>query len=199
MPTKKDEDTRPNKHTMTTTQDKTTTPDKLCYYNKSANVKVGKGANEFVSDFTKYSELDKIPNWRRILSNFYVEPFTFKGKTYNSVEHAFQGYKIGTVDKEKGDYFTLESKHPIGEGDGAVAQKNRKLILFNAAQLAHWDSIKHKVMTEITYQRIAQSSTYRNVLLLTNNAELWHVMTRKGIIRNVYLEELREQFASKNK
>jgi predicted NAD-dependent protein-ADP-ribosyltransferase YbiA (DUF1768 family) len=197
-PTKKDEDKQPDTHKMTT-PDKTTHPDKLCYYSKSANVKVGKGANEYVSDFTKYSELDKIPNWRRILSNFYVEPFTFKGKTYNSVEHAFQGYKIGTVDKEKGEYFTLESNHPIGKGDGSVAQKNRKLILFNAEQLAHWDSIKHKVMTEITYQRIAQSKTYRNVLLLTNNAELWHVMARRGIIRNVYLEELRDKFASKKK
>ena len=168
------------------------TPDKLCYYSKSADVKVGKGKNEFVSNFEMYNELDKIPNWRRILSNFYVEPFVFEGKTFNSVEHAFQGYKISLVDKEKSEYFTLESNHPIGKGDGSVAQKNRKLVIFNAEQLSHWNTIKHKIMTEITRQRIIQSKTYRKVLLLTNNAELWHIMPRKGIIRNVYLEELRK-------
>jgi predicted NAD-dependent protein-ADP-ribosyltransferase YbiA (DUF1768 family) len=175
------------------TGDKMTSPDKLCYYSKSADAKVGKGKNEFVSDFAMYDELGKIPIWRRILSNFYVEPFVFEGKTYNSVEHAFQGYKIALVDKVKGDYFTLESNHPIGKGDGSVAQKNRKLVIFNSAQLAYWSTIKHEIMIEITRQRIAQSITYRNVLLLTNNAELWHVMPRKGIIRNVYLEELRKE------
>jgi len=173
-----------------------TTTDKLCYYSKSADAKAGKGKNEYASNFMVYNELDKIPNWRRILSNFYVEPFMFEGKTFNSVEHAFQGYKVSLVNKEKGEYFTLESNHPIGKGDGSVAQKNRKLVLLNAEQLAYWDSIKYKIMIEITHQRILQSTTYRNVLLLTKNAELWHVICRKGIVRNTYLEELRELFAS---
>jgi predicted NAD-dependent protein-ADP-ribosyltransferase YbiA (DUF1768 family) len=173
-----------------------TISDKLCYYSKSIDAKVGKGKNEFVSNFVIYNELDKIKNWRQILSNFYVEPFIFEGKTFNSVEHAFQGYKIALVDKEKGEYFTLESNHPIGKGDGSVAQKNRKLVLLNAEQLAYWNTIKYKIMIQITHQRIIQSTTYRNVLLLTKNAELWHVMSRKGIVRNAYLEELRKLFAS---
>lgn len=187
-----------NKECIVDEEDNTDTDkkDKLCYYSKSAQAKAGKGTNEFVNDPAMYNELDKISNWRKILSNFYVEPFTFQGKTFNSVEHAFQGYKIATVDKEKGHYFTLESDHPIGKGDGSVAQKNRKLIIFNQEQLSHWDAIKHDVMTEITQQRIMQSSTYRNVLLLTNNAQLWHVMSRKGIIRNVYLEQLRSNLSS---
>jgi hypothetical protein len=29
---------------------------------------------------------------------------------------------------------------------------------------------------------------------LTRDAELWHVMVRKGIVRNKYLEELRNRF-----
>ena len=75
--------------------------DKLCYYSKSKNVATGKGQNEFVNDITIYEELNKIYNWRKILSNFYVEPFTYEGKTYNSVEHAFQGKKISLVNNEK--------------------------------------------------------------------------------------------------
>jgi len=165
--------------------------DKLCYYSKSKDALVGEGKNEFISDKKQYEELNKILNWRRILSNFYVEDFMFEGKRYNSVEHAFQSYKIALVDKEKAEYFTLDSGHPIGMGDGAIAQKNRKLVVLNAEQLTHWDSIKDNIMTEITRQRILQSDIYRNVLILTRDAQLWHVISRKGIVRNVYLEELR--------
>jgi predicted NAD-dependent protein-ADP-ribosyltransferase YbiA (DUF1768 family) len=165
--------------------------DRLCYYSKSKDALVGEGKNEFISDVGQYEELNKISNWRKILSNFYVEAFMFEGKRYNSVEHAFQSYKIALVDKEKAEYFTLDSGHPIGMGDGAIAQKNRKLVVLNAEQLAHWDSIKDNIMTEITRQRILQSNIYRNVLILTRDAQLWHIISRKGIIRNVYLEELR--------
>ena len=167
--------------------------DKLCYYSKSRNVDAGKGKNEFVNDYSNYEELNKIDNWRRILSNFYVEPFIYEDKTFNSVEHAFQSYKIALVDEIKAGFFTLESGHPIGQGDGSIAQKNRKLVILNKEQLEYWDSIKHDIMTNITKQRILQSETYKNVLQLTLNAELWHVIVRKGIVRNKYLEELRDE------
>lgn len=166
--------------------------DKLCYYSKSKDAKIGKGTNEFINNTSIYKELDKIKNWRQILSNFYTEPFIFENKMYNSVEHAFQSYKIALVNKEKAEYFTLNSNHPIGLGDGHIAQKNRKLVILNKEQLQNWDNIKHDLMSKITLQRILQSETYKNVLLLTGKAELWHVISRKGIVRNKYLEDLRD-------
>jgi predicted NAD-dependent protein-ADP-ribosyltransferase YbiA (DUF1768 family) len=171
--------------------------DKLCYYSKSKDAPVGKGTHEFVSDPSLYSDLNNIEHWRRILSNFYTEPFYFENKLYNSVEHVFQSYKIGLVNPEKADYFILTSNHPIGLGDGSVAQKNRKLVILSKEQLHHWDTIKNDLMRNITIQRILQSEIYRNVLLLTRNAELWHVINRKGIVRNQYLEELRNLFVAK--
>jgi predicted NAD-dependent protein-ADP-ribosyltransferase YbiA (DUF1768 family) len=168
--------------------------DKLCYYSKSKNVNAGRGVNEFVNDPAIYSELNKIDNWRKKLSNFYTEPFTYEGKRYNSVEHVFQSYKIALVSKEKAEYFTLDSNHPIGQGDGSVAQKNRKLAVLDNEQLKTWDVIKHDLMKNISLQRILQSDIYKNILLMTGKAELWHVVVRKGIVRNKYLEELRDSF-----
>jgi predicted NAD-dependent protein-ADP-ribosyltransferase YbiA (DUF1768 family) len=168
--------------------------DKLCYYSKSKNVDAGKGSNEFVNDPAIYSELNKIDNWRKKLSNFYTEPFTYEGKRYNSVEHAFQSYKIALVSKEKAEYFTLDSNHPIGQGDGSVAQKNRKLVVLDNEKLKTWDGIKHDLVKNISLQRILQSDIYKNILLMTGKAELWHVVVRKGIVRNKYLEELRDSF-----
>jgi predicted NAD-dependent protein-ADP-ribosyltransferase YbiA (DUF1768 family) len=166
--------------------------DKLCYYSKSRNVAVGKGKNEFVNDISVYEELNKIDNWRKILSNFYTEPFLYENKRYNSIEHAFQAKKTALVDKEKAEYFTIDSNHHIGLGDGSVAKKNNKLVILNKEQLKYWNTNKDKIMTDITYQRILQSNTYKNVLKLTKKAELWHVMVRKGIVRNKYLEDLRD-------
>jgi predicted NAD-dependent protein-ADP-ribosyltransferase YbiA (DUF1768 family) len=167
--------------------------DKLCYYSKSKNVIAGKGKNEYVNDLSDYDELNKINDWRKILSNFYVEPFMYEGKYYNSVEHAFQAQKIALVDKNKAEWFTLDSNHLIGSSDGLIAQKNRKIVVLNKEQLDYWDTIKNDIMTNITKQRILQSNTYSKVLKLTKNAELWHVIVRKGIIRNEYLENLRNE------
>ena len=165
--------------------------DKLCYYSKSKNVIAGKGVHEFVNDPLMYNELNKIHNWRQILSNFYIEPFLYEGKSYNSIEHAFQAQKIKLVDINKAEYFTINSGHLIGIGNGSIAQKNRKLVLLNNEQLKHWDNIKFQIMKNITIARISQSSIYKNVLKLTQNAELWHIIERKDIVRNKYMEDLR--------
>ena len=68
-------------------------------------------------------------------------------------------------------------------------------MVLNKQQLEHWDSIKHELMTDITLQRILQSDIYKTVLLATKNAQLWHIISRKGIVRNQYLEELRDTFS----
>jgi predicted NAD-dependent protein-ADP-ribosyltransferase YbiA (DUF1768 family) len=171
-------------------------PDRLRYYSKSRDVKPGKGAGEAVKSESVYSKLKEIKDWRQILSNFYVEPFKFDGFTWRTVEHVFQSKKIGLVDSDAAHCFTVESGHEIGKGDGSVAQKNRKLRKLSAEKLAEWDSIKDALMTDATRERIKQSDVYRDVLLKTNDAELWHYVSRKPAVRNVYLEKLRAEFAS---
>jgi predicted NAD-dependent protein-ADP-ribosyltransferase YbiA (DUF1768 family) len=167
--------------------------DKLYYYSKSRHVKAGKGVNEVVADTTIYTDLDSIQNWRQILSNFYVEPFVYEGKTYRSVEHAFQAKKINLVDPEAAYLFTLESGHEIGLGNGDIAQKNRKLRKLNKEQIAIWNRMSEDIMIDITIERVKQSETYRHVLLATKRAQLWHIRVRKSAIRNIYLEEIRKK------
>jgi len=111
---------------------------KLFYYSKSRDFAPGKGVNEMVENPKDFNDLKNIKDWRKILSNFYVEKFKYNGLTYNSVEHTFQSYKIALVDKEKAFWFTIESGNNIGLGGGDVAQKNRKLIKLNKIQLEEW-------------------------------------------------------------
>ena len=74
--------------------------DKFFFYSKSADAPPGKGGGkntrfkELLQTKTDYTELSKIENWRRALSNFYVAPFILDGNEWNSVEHFFHAVKF---------------------------------------------------------------------------------------------------------
>lgn len=165
--------------------------DKLYFYSKSRDAHVGKGANEVVADTTLYDDLSKIKNWRKILSNFHVCPFKYEGFTYNTIEHVFQAKKIEIADKDKALYFTLESGHEIGSGDGDVARKNRKLVKLNDEQLKEWCKIKDIIMHDAAIAKYKACPEARIVLKATNNAQLWHIVSRSQPIRFTHLEQIR--------
>lgn len=98
--------------------------DKLYFYSKSRDVNAGDGVNEFIKDKSGYNKLSTFTNWRRVLSNFHIEKFTYNKYTYNSIEHA---QKVCIVDKELAFIFTIESGSKIGLGDGNIARKTERL------------------------------------------------------------------------
>lgn len=169
-----------------------TSNDKLYFYSKSRDVAAGKGANEIVADSSLYEELGKIKDWRKILSNFHLCKFLYEGNVYNTIEHVFQGKKIELVDKEKGYWFTVDSGHEIGLGDGEVARKHRKLCKLNAEQLKVWGMMKDDVMYKAAVAKYKACQEARNVLKLTNGAQLWHIVSRGKPVRFEHLERIRE-------
>lgn len=166
-------------------------PDKLFYYSKSADKPVGKGANELVANPVDYAELNKIGDWRRILSNFCAIPngFTYDGHTFKTVEHAFQSKKIGLVDQQKAFTFTLESNTILSRGGGQMARGfGRKLVVLSKDKLKEWGRIKTQVMKDIMVARFMQDDVGRDVLLKTNSAQLHHIRPRQKSIRMIELE-----------
>lgn len=173
------------------------TPDKLFYFSGSRDVKPGKGTNEHVSVPSKYSYLEGIKDWRKILSNFHLQPFTWQGKTWNTVEHAFQASKIALVDKNKAKSFTLESGSVLGRGSGADARKQRKMVVLSPEKLKYWAKIKDDVMEDIIYHRYKNEPDLQKVLLATGDAELWHVVLRSKPEHVFYLERVRSRIRDK--
>lgn len=165
--------------------------DKLYFYSKSRDETPGKGANEHVDILAEYTDLSKIKDWRKVLSNFHVYPFKYQGKTYKTIEHVFQAMKIALADKEKSVYFTVESGHEIGQGDGGVAQKNRKLVKLTHQHLHQWEKIKAKVMHDAAVEKYKACAEARKVLKATNCAQLWHIVMRSKPVRFTHLEEIR--------
>lgn len=165
--------------------------DKLYFYSKSRDMPPGKGANEVVQDVNLYTELLQIKDWRKVLSNFHVYPFQFEGKTYNTIEHIFQAKKIELVDKDKALWFTLESGHEIGIGDGEIARKNRKLCKLNGVQLKQWCEIKDTIMYSAAVEKYKACEEAQYILQNTKNAELWHIVSRSKPVRFEHLERIR--------
>ena len=166
--------------------------DKLFYYSKSSNKKAGKGVNEFVSNYNEYDELNKIKDWRKMLSNFYVAEFNYNGNTYYTAEHAFQAKKIELVDSAKAYFFCIESGNIIGTTkDGNIARKNRKLVILDDESIKIWNKIKHNIMKEILICKFTQNKELSNVLLLTKKAILLHGAKGIPISRQYDLEEVR--------
>lgn len=167
-----------------------TTKDKLYFYSKSALVPAGEGANEVAADKTLYESLGT--GFRQVLSNFHMCPFKYEGYTYNTIEHVFQAMKIALADEKEALKFTVESGHAIGQGDGAVAQKNRKLVKLDDKLLNKWHTIKHKIMRDAALAKYQTCPEAAKILKATLGAELWHIVSRKKPERFTHLEEIRQ-------
>ena len=167
--------------------------DTLFFYSKSADKPVGKGVNEFIANPDEYSELDRINNCRKILSNFYFAPFVYDNKTYNTLEHAFQAERIRQFDQEKADMFSVESGHLIGIGDGLFARQNAKRIIQNdIEQSSQWNDIKYTVLYHLLIAKFIQIRIARKALILTRSAVLLHRSARGGSIKpQLQLEKVR--------
>lgn len=167
-------------------------PDMLFFYSKSRDVPPGRGSNERVNDLTSYQQLANIKDWRRVLSNFHVCEFQYKGKRYRSIEHAFQAEKIALADPLKALEFTVDSGSDLGLSDGAAAQRARKMVLLPDDVILHWCQISGKVMHDIAVAKYSACPEAREVLRATGRAQLWHVVPRGSPQRFSHLEQIRQ-------
>jgi predicted NAD-dependent protein-ADP-ribosyltransferase YbiA (DUF1768 family) len=178
-----------------------TSRDKLMFFSKSADAKPGKGKGEVVSQPLAYTVLATIPNWRKVLSNFHVCPFRYKGRTYRTIEHAFHAVKISLESPTAARQFTVESGSNVGLGNGTAAFKKRKLVMLSPAKLAAWDAFSMYVMSDIARAKFAQCDKAARVLQATGNAQLWHYTSKRRSrgaapipnVRFTHLEDLRRE------
>lgn len=170
--------------------------DKLYFYSKSRDVPPGRGTNEFVADECNYADLAKIPNWRRLLSNFHAPGGHIKygGHEFMTIEHAFQSTKIALRDPITAKSFAIESGSALAlHRDGSEAQKNRKIIKLNPEEIDKWSQMSINVMKDAAMSLYSDplNEYERSTLLATKESELWHIQNRKPAIRFMHLEEVR--------
>jgi hypothetical protein len=66
----------------------------------------------------------------------------------------------------------------IGKGDGAEAQKNRKLVKID--DMNGWDELSWKIMSSASEAKYMQNPEKMRMLKATSPAELFHLVTQRG-------------------
>lgn len=174
--------------------------DKLFYFSKSANKKAGEGVNEYVRDKNEYKELNKIKDWRKILSNFYIAPFTLDGYKFASVEHYYHYRKFNKNNLDFALTFTYNSNASYSKDStkaksaGSKTGKGRESKYKNIKIDPNFYNSKniHDVFVKSMFSKFTQNPQLINALLYTNNAELLHGTRGKPIERMYSLEQVRK-------
>ena len=162
--------------------------DALQFYAFSANKAAGKGIGDIVQDASKYTELNKIENWRRTFSSLWEEAFLFEGYHYKSFEHCFQASKFNaTGHSDIGFKFTMESNCQLN------AQKSKRIYKLSEPEIKLWDEKKSEIKEKIYRAKFFPGSVAHSALINTGDAMLINAGPRIKKIRCTRMEKLREE------
>jgi hypothetical protein len=155
------------------------------YGNSSNKPYPGKGSGEKISKehLPLFGDLKTIPEWRRMLSDEWVQKFVFDKHEWSSVKHCVEGIKYkNDKNMEMYEKFSLSSGSELSR-EISLIDKERK----------DKEYISSEVYESILTSKFSQNEDLKNVLLKTHKALLMNYVKGKPALKNNELMSVRSK------
>ena len=178
------------------------------FYSKSTGKpKPGKGAGEKIAPekMKEFAELAQIPDWRKHLSNFWMQEFVLDKRRWGSVEHYYQASKFKKQNQDFYNQFSLDSRSELSrdpvmaKGAGGKTGKSHGKQIRPKNVVIDKDFFitnRHEVeMKDAMRAKFTQNKNLSEILLATRDAKLVHYARgNPPIVFNNLMEVRREIF-----